>query len=360
MAKTATAAVWNGPAEGFRLSDVPLPTLAAGEVLVETRAATLCGSDLHTIAGERETPLPTVLGHEMVGDVVGVGGRAETHDGRPVEPGMRVTWTIGASCGTCRRCVRGLPQKCVALRKYGHAAMTGDWALSGGLASHCHLVAGTGIVAVPDSMPDALSTPANCATATVVCAARKIGVAAGETVVVTGCGMLGLTTVAYLRSLGVRDVVACDVDAARRSLAERAGASVAVAPDELAGAVRELTGGEGVEAVLDMSGSNAAITSALDLLAIGGRLGLVGSVFPTPAIEIVPEAMVRGLLTVTGVHNYAPDDLVEAVRFLDEHADRALFCGFVPDTFPLDRLDDAVAHAVAKRPPRVAVDPRQS
>jgi len=107
-----------------------------------------------------------------------------------------------------------------------------------------------------------------------------------------------------------------------------------------------------------MSGSDAAVRAALDLLAIGGRLGLVGSVFPTPGIELSPETVVRRLLTVTGVHNYAPGDLAAAIAFLDQ-ADHELFSAFVPDVYPLARLGDAVGHAVHARPPRVAIDPRR-
>lgn len=365
--ENAVAAVWHGPAEGFRLTELPLPALGLGEVLVETRAATLCGSDLHTVAGERETPVPTVLGHEMVGVVVDARGPVRTYDGREVVPGMRISWSVGAACGSCVRCRRGLPQKCRTLRKYGHEAITGDWQLSGGLASHCHLRPGTAIVAVPDALPDEVVAPANCATATIVSAARRVALTmvtppdprnGGEHVVIQGCGMLGLTAIAYVRSRGAGMITACDVAPVRRSWARRCGADAVTAPEDLHETVAELTGGEGAEVVLDLSGNSAAVRAALDLLAIGGRLGLVGSVFPSPAIEVDPEMIVRRLLTVAGIHNYGPGDLATAVDFLDRMADRDLFRGFVPETFPLAGIDDAVAHAGRERPPRVGIDPR--
>jgi putative phosphonate catabolism associated alcohol dehydrogenase len=357
--ETAVAAAWHGPNTGFRLTEVPLPTLAEGEVLVRTRAVTLCGSDLHTIAGHREVELPTVLGHEMVGDVIDTGGPVLAEDGRPLVPGTRITWTIGASCGECARCHRGLPQKCASLRKYGHTRMSEPWLLNGGLASHCHLVAGTGLVTVPAGITDEVVAPANCATATVVCAVRRLGVRAGETVIVSGCGMLGLTAVAYLRSLGVADVLACDVDPSRRALATTLGAA-SVAPDGLVDLVRDATAGEGADVAIELSGQNAAISSTLGLLAIGGRLGLVGSVFPTPPVGVVPETVVRRLLTIVGVHNYATTDLVEAVGFLDRSAQSELFGEFVSGAFALDRLDDAVFHATEHRPPRVSVIPNRA
>src|SRR4051812_10968649 len=105
---TATAAIWSGVDAGFSVGPHPLPDLRPGEVLVAVELATICGSDLHTIAGDRPTPLPTVLGHEAVGRIVATGGPV---DGEAFAPGDRVTWTIGTSCGACRRCRRGIPQK---------------------------------------------------------------------------------------------------------------------------------------------------------------------------------------------------------------------------------------------------------
>ena len=195
-ADTATAAVWSGIDGGFSLQRQPFPRLRPGEVLVAVELATICGSDLHTIAGDRPTPVPTVLGHETVGSIITTGGAAYGHDGKMLGTGDRITWTIGTACGDCRRCRRGIPQKCLTVRKYGHEAIDDHWRLNGGLATHCHLIAGTGLVRVPEGLPAAAAAPANCATATVVCAARRVNLSADDSVVVLGCGMLGLTAVA--------------------------------------------------------------------------------------------------------------------------------------------------------------------
>lgn len=358
--QTATAAVWRGPEGGFELERIPLPSnLSDGEVLVRVRLATLCGSDLHTVAGERETPLPTVLGHEMVGDVLDCAGPVRTTTGEPVRAGMRISWSVGASCGRCRRCRRDMPQKCLRLAKYGHAAITDDWQLNGGLGTHAHLLPGTGIVRVPDTVDDRVATPANCATATIVSAVHAASLTRGDTVVVQGTGMLGLTAIAYLRALGHEPVLGCDLDPERRRLAEQAGATEAVPPERLDERVAALTDGEGAGAILDLTGSSPAIQSALRQLGHGGRMVLVGSVFPSPSVLVDPEYVVRRLLTITGVHNYQPDDLETAMEFLGSLDEPAadLFRGFVPRVFPLDRVAEAVAYANSARPPRVAVDP---
>ncbi|MGV9801843.1 zinc-binding dehydrogenase [Mycobacterium sp. NPDC003449] len=350
----ATAAVWSGVDEGFSLRPQPMPNLLAGEVLTTVELATICGSDLHTINGDRPTPLPTVLGHEAVGTVAATGGPVRGHDGELLTPGDRITWTIGTSCGACRRCRRGIPQKCLSVRKYGHEAIDDHWRLNGGLATHCHLMAGTGLVRVPDDLPAAVAAPANCATATVVCAARRVGLAAEDVVIVLGCGMLGLTAVAYARDRGVEHVIACDIDEQRRDAAGRFGATLAVPPDELTSAANEY----GADVVFELSGSSRAVDSALDVVDLGGRIALVGSVSPAPEVSFEPSGYVKNLTTLVGSHNYRLDDLAEAVGFLARTEVRQLFSDLVSEPYPLRDIDGAVAAARNGAAPRVAVGMR--
>ncbi|WP_433259519.1 zinc-binding dehydrogenase (plasmid) [Streptosporangium sp. CA-135522] len=328
-----------------------LPRLLPGEVLVRVELATICGSDLHTIAGDRLTPLPTVLGHEAVGIIQAVGSTARTAHGQPLLPGQRITWTIGTFCGSCRRCRRGIPQKCENVRKYGHEAITDHWRLNGGLATHCHLLAGTGLVAVPASLPPEVAAPANCATATVVCAARRAELKADDSVVVIGCGMLGLTAVAYAHDLGVEHIIACDIDGGRRALAQEFGATVACSPAALEAAVKDF----GADVVFELSGNSRAVQSALDIVGLDGRVALVGSVSPGPKVSFEPNAFVRNLSRVIGSHNYTVHDLAEAVDFLMRTPKQDLFAALVPASFPLSDIDTAVATASTGAAPRIAV-----
>lgn len=343
---TATAAIWSG--QGFSVEELPIPDLRPGELLVEVELATICGSDLHTVSGRRSTPVPTVLGHEAVGRVVAAAS------GAPASVGDRVVWTIGTACRHCRRCRRGLPQKCTAVRKYGHERIDDHWALNGSLASHVHLVAGTGVVIVPDDLPAALLAPAGCATATVTAAARRIGLSSDDVVVVVGCGMLGLTAIAYALDLGVSTVVAAEVDASRRGLAAELGAS-SCHPDRLSDHV----GPDGADAVLELSGHADAVRAALDAAGIGGRVALVGSVAPGPAVALDPEAVVRSLTTIVGSHNYTAADLEEAVSFLGRTTHREQLAALVSEPTGLHRIADAVAEAQEGGGPRTAVAPCQ-
>lgn len=127
------------------------------------------------------------------------------------------------------------------------------------------------------------------------------------------------------------------------------------------GAARDLaeaTAGDGFDAVIEASGSRAAVSTALDAAGVGGVVVLVGSVFPTDPVGLDPEAVVRGLLTIRGVHNYTACHLADATDFLVRNLDAYPFAGLVGATFPLDRLDEAIETAHLDGHVRVAVAPR--
>jgi alcohol dehydrogenase len=340
---------------------IALPELAVGEVLVRVTCATLCGSDLHTYQGRRPTPTPTVLGHEIIGRVeeVGPGDPVCDDHGAPLQVGQRVTWSIAASCGRCFFCQHDLPQKCERLFKYGHEAINEQHPLSGGLAEFCHLAPGTAIVSLPDQLPDLVACPANCATATVTAALRVGGGCQDQVVLIQGAGMLGLAACALANFGGASEVIVCDVDEKRLNLARRFGATqcVCVRQDSqaLTATVKELTDGRGVDLAIELSGSDGAIETGLPLLRIGGRYVLVGSVFPAPPVSLSAENVVRRCLSIHGVHNYAPQDLSQAVSFLAENHHRYPFDELVTETFPLAEAERAFQHAIETKPLRVAV-----
>ncbi|UGT62581.1 zinc-binding dehydrogenase [Nocardia asteroides] len=289
------AAVWTGA--GTAVREVPLPVPGPGETLVRVTLATVCGSDLHTVTGKRVAPCPSVLGHEAVGRVV-----------RGALPaGTRVVWSVTASCGDCARCRVGFTAKCERVRKVGHEPFAGEWPLSGTYAEHVLLPAGVTLAEVPEQVPDAVAAPAGCATATVMAALEAAGAVAGRRVLVTGAGMLGLTATAACVSRGA-DVRVADPDPERLALAAAFGGL----PDD----------GAPVDVALEFSGAAAAVGHALARIDLGGTLVLVGSVTPGAAVQVDPEAVVRGWLTVTGVHNYEPRHLYEAVAFLNITRDR--------------------------------------
>ncbi|HWH98660.1 MAG TPA: alcohol dehydrogenase catalytic domain-containing protein, partial [Pseudolysinimonas sp.] len=264
------AQVFRGAGLPFEAVAVPELVLAHGEALVAVELATICGSDIHTVNGDRTGSLPLVLGHEQVGRVVALGpGRApRSVDGIALALGQRVVWGVAVDCGRCRYCHAGLPQKCVSLVKYGHARMSRGWELSGGFATHVHVRARTPVVVVDDEASAELLAPASCSTATVMAAldaARRIRPLDGAVVAVSGCGMLGITAVAAAVAEGAT-VVATDPDRERRASAQEFGA-VAVGDgtaDGLAQALRRVPAARsGYQIAIEVSGSPSAVQSLL-------------------------------------------------------------------------------------------------
>lgn len=336
MGRSAIAAVFHGPGQPLRAQRFDAPDPVGAGALVRVTGCTLCGSDLHTFDGRRSAPTPSVLGHEIVGRIEALGPDAPRCDavGQPLRPGDRVTWSVVAHCGRCFYCTRRLPQKCEAMVKYGHEALRPGAELTGGLAEFCQLAPGSTVFRLPDGLSDAVACPASCATATVAAALRAAGSVAGGTVLVQGAGLLGLTACAMARHLGAAEVVCCDVAPARLALAEAFGATRTAPPADLATAVAAATGRYGVDVALELTGSPDAFDAGLSLIRTGGTYVLVGAVYPGRPVSIGMEAVVRRQLTLRGVHNYAPEDLSAALRFLVE-ADKYPFASLVGDWVPL-------------------------
>jgi putative phosphonate catabolism associated alcohol dehydrogenase len=360
----AVAMVWTGAGRPHVTVAVPGVVLGPGETLVAIELATVCGSDVHTVAGHRSAPTPLVLGHEYVGRVIEVSDNVRAVDGVPVQVGDRVVWSIMAGCRDCDRCRRGLPQKCRSLVKYGHERLQSRWELTGGFATHAHLRAGTAIVRVGEALRAEVLAPASCGGATAWAALERaddVTDVDDATVLILGAGLIGLTASAMARHRGATVVVA-DPDPERRALAARFGACQVVDPADargLAGALAA-TGSTEYGIVIEASGSPRAVHAALDAVGVGGVVVLVGSVFPTERVPLDPERLVRGLVTLRGVHNYAPRDLDGALRYLRDHGDDHPFEELVSARYPLGQIDRALAAAASGTSVRVAVDPRDA
>lgn len=358
------AQVWLG-GDRFELREFDTPALAPGEALAAIELATVCGSDVHTVTGRRPGAHPSILGHESVGRIVATHPAAPTYvDGSPVGVGDRLVWGVAASCGACDRCAAGRTAKCRHLLKTGHEPLTGPWGLSGGYATHIVLRRGLPLVAAPESVADGPAAMSACALATVMACLdpAAAGSLPGTRVLVVGAGMLGLCACAVAARSGAARVVVRDPVRERAAQALRFGADaiwgsggiwgsaeplVLPGPGAQATTERPGTSGERLkladvpelfDVAVELSGHPGGVAIALDALDIGGRAVLAGSVAPTAPQAFDPERIVRRHLRITGVHNYEPVHLEQAMAFLAGPGSSYPWGELIAPALPLESL----------------------
>ena len=355
----STAAIFDGDAGQLRMDAFPVPQPRGNELVVRVLGCTLCGSDVHSFEGRRTVPVPTILGHEIVGEITAFGDAASRTDftGRVLSLGDRITWAIVANCGACVMCQRGLPQKCLHGTKYGHEPLRTGRELLGGLAEHCLLVDGTSTVKLPDELPLSVACPASCATATVAAALEAAGELDGRSVCLFGAGMLGLTACAMARAGGAAQVICVDPVTPRRERALSFGATHAVAPNFLIDRMDSITEDGKFDVMIELSGKTVAFELAWPLLRTGATVVLVGAVFPDARVNLQLEQIVRRHLTIRGIHNYAPRHLVQAVEFLAAHHHNAPFVDLVKQWYPLSQIREAFAASATATAIRIGISP---
>ena len=263
-------------ARDIRFEERPDPIITAPtDAIVRTVAACVCGSDLWRYRGIQQVTKPTPIGHEYVGVVESVGA-----DVRSVRPGQFVVGGFLTSDNTCTLCRAGAHANCVNGTGY-----------DGCQAELIRIPNADGTLVATPEPPDSAMVPSILALSDVMCtgwhAAVCAGVRPGSTVVVVGDGAVGLSGVLAASQLGAERVIAMSRHADRQALATEFGATdvVDTRGDEGVGAVQELTGGVGADAVLECVGTDESVVQALRVARPGGMVGWVG----VPHVSDLPQ-----------------------------------------------------------------------
>jgi L-iditol 2-dehydrogenase len=307
---TMRAAVYRGKGRVV-VEDVPVPSIAAGEVLIRVAACGICGTDLKKIE-HGFVAAPQIFGHEVSGTVVGVGAGVTKW-----KLGDRVMSFHHVPCGACFYCERRLFSQCPGYKKVGLTA--GFDPNGGGFAQYVRAmpwVAELGMVAIPDGISfDEASfiEPVN----TCIKAVEKARVDAGETVLVMGLGPIGLLLM-MLSKLRGASVIGSDPMPERRAKGLSLGADLAVNPRDgrLAEEVRERTSGRGADAVLVAVPIPSALTDALALARPGGRVLLFAQNDPKMKIEFPAAAVGVEEKEILGSYSAAVDRQEESARLI--------------------------------------------
>ena len=252
--------------------EVAVPEPGHGQVLLEVKASTICGSDIRAIYHKHLGEGPegyqgVVAGHEPCGRVVKEGPGLKRF-----KQGDRVIVYHISGCGVCNDCRRGYMISCTS----PHRAAYG-WQRDGGMAPYL-LADEKDLVALPDELSYLDGAQVACGFGTVYEALERIGVSGGDAVLVVGLGPVGLAALMLAKALGADKLIGVDVAPERLELARQLGLAdhVLGATEETVLQVRELTGGHGVERALDASGSDQGRRTAIQGTRKWGRVALVG------------------------------------------------------------------------------------
>ena len=256
------------------VTELPRPTPAADEILIQVAACGICGSDVHGYDGStgRRIP-PIVMGHEAAGIVTEVGTNVSGF-----APGDRVTFDSTVYCGTCDYCLRGEINLCNNRQVIGVSC--GEYRRAGAFADFITVPA-----RIAYKLPDTFSFPDAAMLEAVSVALHGVAVSqmtGGETVLVIGAGMIGLLLLQAARVAGAARVFISDIDPTRLKLATQLGADATLeaSGSALIDQILHLTNGNGVDLVLEAVGRDETIASAIDCVRKGGTVTLVGNISP--------------------------------------------------------------------------------
>jgi len=277
---------------GLRIEDVPVPTVGSGDVLIRVLRTGVCGTDLHIYEwdgwAQANVPVPLVVGHEFVGEVVDAGPDVSDD----LAPGDLVSGEGHLVCGRCRNCMAGRRVQCAHTKAVGvnHP---------GAFAEFIALPATNVWRHQPDIDLDvaAIFDPFGNA----VHSALTFPVL-GEDVLITGAGPIGLMAAIVARHAGARYVVVTDVSKYRLDLAKRIGVTMAadVTRTTVTDAMTELGMREGFDVGLEMSGKPAALRDMLANMTHGGKIAILG--LPAEEFGIDWAHLVTNMITVKGIY----------------------------------------------------------
>jgi len=319
----------------MELRDVPMPGCGPSDVLIRVHAAGVCGTDLHiwewdAWASGRLKP-PVVIGHEFAGVIESLGAEAAAEGLLAV--GDKVTAEGHIVCGHCLQCRTGHGHLCSRTRIIGVDR-------DGAFADYIAMPASN--VMKLDGIPmdiGAIMDPMGNAVHTVL----EGGEVPGSTVFVLGCGPIGCFACGVAKAAGASLVIASDLNDMRLSLARKMGAGVTLNPsrDDVLARIRELTAGDGVDLVCEMSGHPAGHGQAFAAARLGGRVNLLGTPSRTTEVDFARDVIFKGLTLygVTGRKMYTTWQ--QMARFLRNGQLNPL--PVVTHRFPLDKIAEAIS-----------------
>jgi len=287
------AVVKNQPGVGFEFAEVAIPEPKPGEVLMKVKAAALCGTDIHIYdwnlwAQNANLTLPMVAGHEAAGEIAALGEGVTD-----LQIGDRVAGETHIPCGHCLQCLTGEQHICANLKIWG-VHTNGCFAEYATIPALCARKIPDEISFQVGSILEPLGTAFRAASESEV---------QGNTLVVIGCGPIGLFAVGSAAMMGASKLIAIDISEFRLAGAKAMGATHLLNPqkDNVVEAILELTKGAGSDAIIEASGNVEAIKQAFKYLRKGGRFAMIGMPGKLIELELVGEVVFKEA-KIFGIH----------------------------------------------------------
>ena len=282
----------NAPSGLVYHTDLPIPEINDDEVLIKVHCSAICGTDLHIMEwdewSQKRIEAPVTVGHETAGEIVAVGKNVTER-----KVGDRVSCESHIPCGECYFCKNGMPHICKNVKLFG-ITQNGAFAEYAKIRWDCTFL-----------LEDDVTDEAACMFEPMGAGVHGVEAAEvnGKTVLISGCGPIGLTAIAASKTFGATKVIACDLIDEKLEVAKKMGADVVLNSGkcDLPAEVKALTDGVGVDAAIDITGAEPALNSALKCLRAAGRLVCVG--LPTKPITFhdMTDDLVYREVQLTGV-----------------------------------------------------------
>jgi D-arabinose 1-dehydrogenase-like Zn-dependent alcohol dehydrogenase len=343
----------------FHEYDVPDPE--PDGLVTQVIQTNVCGSEVHMWKGEIG---PGVMpGHEMSGRILELGHRVTTDwAGIAIKPGDRIAPVSYIVCNRCVNCVAGNSAACLNnVVRHTHPDQPPHFTAT--FATHYCILPGQHFYRIPDDVPDAVASSANCAMSIVYWVLDKGGLGYGDTLLVMGAGGLGLHATALAKARGVR-VIVMDGVGQRVEMARQFGADAIIDLREYPDArgcrkrVRELTD-YGPDAVLEAAGVPEAFSDALSYARQGGKVLEVGNVLLSQATPIAPGFITMKSLQITTAMGYPPHYLRKSLEFLSRNINRYPYHSLCDASFPLSQAAEALDRSERREVTRAAILPQE-
>ena len=359
------AAVMVAPEKPLEIRDYPEPEMEPRSILLSTIYSEVCGTDVHLHHGRLSgVPYPIIPGHVSVGRVSRIEGEITDVEGEIISEGDIVAFLdVHETCGSCWFClVAKATTRCPSRRVYG-ITYSADEGLLGGWSEAIYLKPGVKVIKLPQELTAERYIAAGCGLPTATHALERAEVRLGDTVVIQGCGPVGLNTAVMAQISGATEVIVVGAPQQRLDMARAIGADHTInieehGPEERIALVRELTGQRGADITIEATGNPAAIPEGMRMTRDLGRYVVVGQYTDAGPVEINPHRDInRKHLEIRGCWGSDFSHFYRGIKVLAKHGDRFPYEAFITRIYRLEEMSEALADVESLGVVKAAVQP---